>query len=448
MNTDTILQRVLRQSSRCVGTLLAVALTVPAIAFSQTVNLGTAGNFRILAAASVTIGAGDTVLGDVGVSPTPTVTNAGTVTGTIHLNDGAAQAAMVDLNTAYLNAAGQTATTTYGAIHDLGGSTLTPGVYNDPSSFGITGTLTLDAQGDPNAVFIFQMGSTLITATSSSVVLINAAQWSNVFWQVGSSATLGVSSVFEGNILANTSITVLDNVTLHGRLLAGAVTSSGTVTLGLSDIALPVQATSFKAVATYSNVTLSWQTQSEFNNAGFNVLRQDPGTTSPQAGASTFRLISSYTSNRNLRGMGTSTTGRSYAFADATVRSGLTYQYKIQSVSTDGTTRDLSTLSATIDVPKNYALYQNYPNPFNPSTTIRFDLKQTSTVTLAVYNVLGQKVLEENYGTMNAGSYVKSMNMNRYSSGVYFYRIDAIGNSLSGGDGQQFVSIKKLVLMK
>jgi hypothetical protein len=427
---------------RFIGAMLVAVFMMPAIAFSQTaVDLGTAANFRILAAASVTIGTGDTVLGDVGVSPTPTVTNNGTVTGTIHLNDAAAQAAMTALNTAYLDAQGQTATTTYGAIHDLGGDTLTHGVYNDPSSFGITGTLTLDGGGNANAVFIFQMGSTLTTATSSSVVLINGAQWSNVFWQVGSSATLGVSSVFEGNILANTSITVDHDVTLHGRLLAGAVTSSGAVSLDLNDNALLVQATSFKAVAHYGSVALSWQTQSELDNAGFNVLRQDAGTTY-------FRLISSYIGNHNLKGMGTSTSGRSYGFTDAKVQSGMTYEYKIQSVSINGTTKDLSTLSVTVDAPKNYALYQNFPNPFNPSTTIRFDLKQPSTVTLAIYNVLGQKLLEENYGTMNAGSYVKSMNMDTYSSGVYFYRIDAIGNSGSGGDGQKFVSIKKLVLMK
>jgi hypothetical protein len=417
---------------RFLGAMMVVALTMPAIAFSQTVNLGTAGNFRVLANNSVTISAGTTVLGDVGVSPGHLVGNAGTVTGTIHFNDAAAQAAMVDLTTAYLDAKGRTATTTYGAIYDLGGSTLTPGVYNDPSSFGITGTLTLDAQNNADAVFIFQAGSTLITADYSSVILINGAQWSNVFWQVGSSATLGNNSVFEGNILAYASITVNDNVTLHGRLLA----ETGVVTIGASDMALPVQATSFKAVTTYSTVTLSWQTQSEVNNAGFNVLRQDLGMTS-------FRLISSYTSNENLKGMGTSNIGRSYEFADATVQSGMAYKYKIQSVSINGTTRDLSTLSVTVGVPKNYALYQNYPNPFNPSTTIQFDLKQASTVTLAIYNVLGQKLIEESYGTMNAGRYEKSMNMDRYSSGVYFYRIDVVGN-----DGQQFVSIKKLVLMK
>ena len=94
-------------------------------------------------------------------------------------------------------------------------------------------------------------------------------------------------------------------------------------------------------------------------------------------------------------------------------------------------------------IPKEYALFQNFPNPFNPSTTIRFDLKQTSTVILDIYNMLGQRVLEENYGTMSAGRYEKSMNMNRFASGVYFYKIHVVGIN-----GEKFIMTRKLMLMK
>jgi hypothetical protein len=125
------------------------------------------------------------------------------------------------------------------------------------------------------------------------------------------------------------------------------------------------------------------------------------------------------------------------------VTSGSTYQYKVQSVSTNGTTKDLSTLSVTVDVPKTYALYQNYPNPFNPTTTIRFDLKQASTVTLDIFNTLGQRVEYWNYGLMDAGRYNETANMDRFASGVYFYRISAVGI-----DGQKFVSMKKLSMIK
>lgn len=208
------------------------------------------------------------------------------------------------------------------------------------------------------------------------------------------------------------------------------------------DYSLAVQATGFSATANVGSVTLSWSTQSEVNNAGFNVLREDPPQTG-QASTPAFKLISSYSSNDSLKGMGTSTTGRAYNFTDNKVVSGKTYQYKIQGVSTTGAATDLKTLSVTVDIPKAYSLYQNYPNPFNPSTTIRFDLKQSSTVTLEVFNVLGQRVLEQNYGNMDAGQYSKLVAMASLSSGVYYYRIIA-----QGGDGQRFVSVKKLVLMK
>jgi hypothetical protein len=214
------------------------------------------------------------------------------------------------------------------------------------------------------------------------------------------------------------------------------LTLYGGVTWATSDISLPVQATDFLVTADIGSVTLSWKTQSEVNNAGFNVLREDPG-------ASSYHIIATYTSNDNLRGLGTSSTGRSYDFTDNHVVSGSTYQYKIRSVSTDGTTKDLSTLSVTVDAPKTYALYQNYPNPFNPTTAIGYQLSAVSHVTLKVYDVLGREVATLVDGQQNAGVYKVSFDGSRFASGVYFYRIVAEGNN-----GQRFISIKKLVLMK
>ena len=204
----------------------------------------------------------------------------------------------------------------------------------------------------------------------------------------------------------------------------------------LTDYALAVKATDFLATADAGSATLTWKSQSEDDNAGYNILREDPGT-------SAFKLISSYTSDNSLKGLGTSSTGRTYSFTDQHVQSGATYKYRIQSVSTNGSVADLSTLSVTIDVPKTYALYQNYPNPFNPSTTVRFDLKQASTVTLEVFNTLGQRVEYWSYGVMNAGRYNEVVNMSQLASGIYLYRITAVGNN-----GERFSSIKKLVLMK
>jgi hypothetical protein len=148
------------------------------------------------------------------------------VNGTIHAGDGVAAQAQLDLTTAYNDAAGRTV----GAITvagNLGGQTLAPGLYKSTSSLEISsGDLTLDAQGDANAVFIFQMGSTLTTTTGRQVILSGRATAANIFWQVGSSATLGTTSVFEGNIMAFASITLTTGATLNGRALArsGAVT--------------------------------------------------------------------------------------------------------------------------------------------------------------------------------------------------------------------------------
>jgi hypothetical protein len=142
---------------------------------------------------------------------------------TFHAADAVAAQGQADLTTAYNDAAGRTPITAVGP--ELGGLTLPAGQYGG-GTLETTGTLTLDAQGDPDAVFIFQAASTLITASGSDIALINGAQACNVFWQVGSSATLGTASHFIGNVLALTSITAKTGASVDGRLLArnGAVT--------------------------------------------------------------------------------------------------------------------------------------------------------------------------------------------------------------------------------
>ena len=195
------------------------------------VLLGTTQSFAVLAGTGITNTGPTTITGDIGSSPTHSETGFGSITivnGTNHNdpdpNDAVTQQAKVDLVTAYNDAAGRTPDAV--APGDIGGLTFTPGVYRSGSSIGLTGTVTLDAQGDPNAVFVFQAGSTLITASGSRVKLVNGAQACNVFWQVGSSATLGTTTALAGNILALTSITINNGVTLNGRALArnGAVT--------------------------------------------------------------------------------------------------------------------------------------------------------------------------------------------------------------------------------
>ena len=208
------------------GLGLLVTLVGGAAAAATPVGLGTADSFAVLAGAGITNTGPTTVNGDLGTYPTTTETGTASITvnGTNHAGDSVTQGAKSDLTTAYGTAAGEGPTSPIAA--DLAGQTLSPGVYNSGSSIGLSGALTLDAGGDGNAVFVFQAGSTLTTGSGCQVNLINGAQACNVFWQVGSSATLGTGSTFRGTILALTSITVTTGVTVEGRVLArnGAVT--------------------------------------------------------------------------------------------------------------------------------------------------------------------------------------------------------------------------------
>ena len=207
---------------------LAVFLCMVRSASAQVAPpLGTAASFAVLGGQTVT-NTGPTIInGDLGVSPGSAITGfpPGIVNGTSHAADAVALQAQSDLTTAYNNLAGQPCTADLTG-QNLGGMTLTSGVYCFTSSAQLTGILTLNGQGNANAVFIFKIGSTLTTASSSSVILTNSASPCNVFWQVGSSATLGTGSQFRGNILALASITVTTGVSVSGRALArnGAVT--------------------------------------------------------------------------------------------------------------------------------------------------------------------------------------------------------------------------------
>uniref|UniRef100_UPI003BA94673 ice-binding family protein n=1 Tax=Streptomyces sp. NBC_00857 TaxID=2975851 RepID=UPI003BA94673 len=188
--------------------------------------------FAVLAGQTITNTGPSVVTGDLGVSPGTAITGfpPGQVNGATHAADAAALQAQADLTTAYDSAAGRTPTA--GVSGDLGGLTLTPGVYNASSSIALTGTLTLDAQGNPNAVWVFQVGSTLTTASASSMLLVNGAASRNVTWQIGSSATLGTNSTFMGSILALTSITLTTGVTVNGQALA----RNGSVTMDTNTI--------------------------------------------------------------------------------------------------------------------------------------------------------------------------------------------------------------------
>ena len=215
------------------------SFTTATLACQAPVPLGSAANFDILAASTVT-NTGPTIIsgGDLGLSPGSSVTGfpPGTLTppAVTHLTDPVAAQAQLDLTIAYNYAAGLTGAALLPG--DMRGLTFTPGLYKTSSTVMLSGgNVTLDAQGNANAVFIFQIGSTLTTITNTQVVLAGGTQAKNIFWQVGSSATLGTNSVFKGNIMALASITITTGVNLEGRALA----STAAVTLDSNTITAP-----------------------------------------------------------------------------------------------------------------------------------------------------------------------------------------------------------------
>ena len=215
------------------GTLTPLVTATPQA--SQTpVNLFTASTYAVLAFSSETNTGSTTLCGNLGLW-SGTSSGAGYVFcngGVAHITDGLAQTAQGDLTTASGNAAGRLNPALISG--DLGGRTLYHGLYNSSGTLAITGDVTLDAQGDPNAVFIFQIASSLTTAVGSQVILANGAKATNIFWQVSTNCALGDYSIFKGTIMTGTATTIGTGVMLEGRALA----KSG-VTMQGDDITVP-----------------------------------------------------------------------------------------------------------------------------------------------------------------------------------------------------------------
>jgi len=219
-----------------VALMFAAALVLPAVALAaeDTVDLGTTVNFAVLAGSTITNTGPTTITGDVGLSPGSSFVDTGvTLHGERYITGAVATRAQTDLVTAFNDASGRALSPGFQPGVELGGLTLDPGVYSSGGVLGLTGTLTLDAHGDPEAVFILRSTATLITASNSVVRLVNGARFCRVFWVVPSSATLGTNSTFVGHILALTDIHVQTGATVEGQLLSQ---TEGEVTLDSNTI--------------------------------------------------------------------------------------------------------------------------------------------------------------------------------------------------------------------
>ena len=412
---------------------------------SVEVFLGSAANFMVLAGSKITSSGLTTITGDIGVSPS-TVINGfppGLFTGVEYPGDAPSAAAQHALKAAYDTTSARNADSTIAT--ELGGFTYTPAVYESGSgTFGITDTLTLNGEGDASAVWIFKVNGALTTASGSYVKLVNGAKWYNVFWQVGTSATLGSHSTFNGSIMALSTISANSGATIVGRLLA--LTDS--VTLIANSIDNPT------LVGAIPSVPLAISPSGTTN-----VQRNATFKWHASTSATKYRLqIASSNSIDSIGGFKAAnvlfdtTTTDTVKQLSTPLASSTMFYWHVSASDVGGTSANSSVSSFTTGVallvgepnavPAKFDLSQNYPNPFNPSTKINYSLQQVGVVSLRVYNVLGQEVATLVNGRQEAGIYSVTFNTNNgtrsLSSGVYFYRLDA----------GSFVSTKKLILIK
>ena len=406
-------------------------LTIPGNVFAQElpVDLGDAARFAVLGATTVTNSGATVVNGDLGLSPGSSVTGfdstdsgPGHVNGEIFINTAEANDGQADLITAYDDAAGRTAGPTQG---ELGLLDLGPGVYTSATTMQITtGNLLLTGDGDD--VWIFQIGTSLTVGVGRQVQLAGGADAANVFWQVGSTAIIGGSAIFQGTIMANTeSITLGTDAVMCGRALA----RTAAVTLLDNDITLPengcgllpVELSLFSAAPDGMDVVLHWETLSEQNNSGFEVQYQpeiawEKVAFVPGAGNSTHRL--------------------SYEYRVTELGSG-THRFRLKQIDFDGAFKYSSVVEATVVVGQ-YALGAAYPNPFSLTTTLEYALPRESDVRLSVFDVLGREVKVLVAGPRSAGSYDVVFDASNLPAGAYFYRLQAGG----------FEEMKALVVLK
>lgn len=269
--------------------ILLNGVSHPVLAAPPPVLLGTAASFAVLAGQTVTNTGPSVISGDIGVSPGSSITGfppGVQVNGVMHVTDAVAAQAQIDLVTAYNDAAGRPVDAVLPP--DASGLTLASGVYQAPVALGLTGTLTLDAMGDPSSLWIVQIGSTLITGPGAQVDLINGANPCNVFWQVGSSATLDVGTNFVGTIMALTSNTLNTGATLIGRALA----RNGSVTLDNNTITVPDCTTGTTTTSSSSTSTSSSST----STSSTSTTSTTPPTTAPGGGTADLSIIK--TANR------------------------------------------------------------------------------------------------------------------------------------------------------
>lgn len=384
--------------------IIVIALiTFPKLNFGQAPDLGVASSFALFTADGAFDNVGDAtyVTGDVGTNGG--AFNAfpqGTLIGQKHVVDATSLQVATDVANAYSQLDGIACNAVLGI--ELGNQTLTPNVYCTGAASTLNGNLTLDGQGDPNALFIFKIGGALSVSTLSNVILTNSAFLNNVYWQISGQFNLGVSSVFRGTIIGAGAIILLDGSSLEGRGLstAGAISlNNNMVDKGIEP--LPIELLSFIAVPVGANIQLNWSTASETNNDYFTIQRSMDGIYFEE-------LL-------RIQGAGNSNALLLYSAIDYNPFDDISY-YRLMQTDYDG--KFVYSNLVAVDF-KNLLDFNIYPNPFSASTTITInDASQINNYDLKIYNDLGAEVVNTTITNQKT-----NLETNNLPSGIYFYNL-------------------------
>jgi hypothetical protein len=386
--------------------IVLIPLLIPNVNFAQSPNLGKTSSFALFTAAGQFSNIGATsVTGDIGTnSGAFSGFPPGIVVGQIHVIDTASAQAAIDANTLYSFLSSITCDSVIGTT--LGrGQILTPNVYCMGAVSTLDGKLTLDAQGNVNAIFIFRIGGAFSTSALSNISLINSASLSNVYWQIDGEVDLGSGSDFQGTIVADGAINLAFGASLEGRALsiAGAISlNDNRVSLPSgSNGSLPIQLLSFTASGENGSIHLLWSTASEIDNNYFSIERSQD--------AISFEEI------LRMTGAGNSNTTLYYSAIDYDPYNGTAY-YRLKQTDFDG--KYTYSNIVAVDFEKSFT-FSIYPNPFIATSLITIKcVYETKNAKLWVYNTFGE--IMTNIPLTGPLTILKTVNL---PSGIYFYRL-------------------------
>ena len=378
--------------------------------FGQSPNLGTASSFALFTAVGAFTNVGTTnITGNIGTnSGALTGFPPGTINGQTHVADAISAQVATDVISAYTYLSNVTCGVTIST--NLGnGQTLTPNIYCLGAASTITGDLTLDAQGNPNAIFIFKINGALSIIAACHVILINSASIDNVFWQSNGAVDIGGSSVFTGNIFTNGAISLAEGAKLTGRgfTTQGAINLQNVIVINPSAVVAPVTLTAFSGVNVRGNNEITWQTTAEFNALNFVLERSITG------------LENTFSEIATLRAVGVSSSFRTYNFVDSNVSK--IYNYRLRSNDIDGAFTYSKVISIALGV-KSVELKSGvsniFPNPVIDKLNVSFTLSRAENINVLISDVYGRIMYNQNIA-LELGITISPIPTSNLVSGIY-----------------------------